>query len=281
MFFDWFWNLSSKDIITIITSLTGNVVENVISLMFYPFNIDVVGENEGIQLALFTSGIQGRVISKPVVTIDMGSITIPAVNNYAIEMETAMVYIPYVGIYTMPLTKIIGKTIRLTLKVDITCRTCCAIIKVGGSIVQMFNGTCGCEVPFTLSNGVSYLENAINTVQNFTNKNITGVIGTSENVVTNVSLPSTTNSNIYQTLPNYAMVIVNAKNPVSQGSGYNHAFGRPCCKSYKLSSLSGFTQVLAPHIDNWVDTNWEDVPIHPLKQEVEMIYALMKEGVIL
>lgn len=113
-----------------ITEVGGGVDERVfdygqfiISLIKIPFTIpeEIIADSESITLANKTLTTEAPLIVSEVLTVDLGSITVPSeFNNSADYIDTkAVLYLPYVPPLELDLEYVIGETISIQYLVDL------------------------------------------------------------------------------------------------------------------------------------------------------------------
>lgn len=237
--------------------------------------------------------------------LDLGSAKItPYFNNFLDYAPYTKIelYLPYVGFVTLNNSEVLGKTIRIKYAVDLYSGKCTAFVTAGNSTAEtiiltrtgdmgvqiQIAGSSGAEISRRLLNlGAQTAQNTVNYAAGLAGSIATGnVVGgitqtssylssTALNAVTAMQQPvirsgsTSPANNLYA--PQYAYIVY-TRPKISRPSNYNHHYGRPCGKQYKLSELSGYTAVDTCHMDGFTMAT---------KSEIDEIYNLLKSGVIL
>lgn len=255
----------------------------------------------------------GQPITTQVYHVDFEDIRIdPFYNNYFdyAPYTTVNVYLPFIGMITLPPEFVIGYTLSIRYYIDVISGACTCMIKndeVG--VFSVHNGSCMYSIPVSQAMGGHVLEGIANAVTgginlsyggaltssstdpvNFTdrtaipvnmqstvlNKNKTPTIAKTAGILTsafnqNVVVRGAIGGNSGLTsFENEIPIVVTFPNVLDQSS-YRPVVGKPVADYKRLSDLIGFTQVSDINLSGIVAT----------KPEIEEIETMLKTGIII
>ena len=146
--------------------IVADPMDAIISLAVLPIDVPSSGTRE-IYVGAFSTGIACNVASAQYISFDCGTILIPQYSksylDYAPYTDIS-VYIPYVGLRSLPCDAIMGKTIGLKYRIDIFSGACVVYLTVNGSVLLQFTGNCAQPIPFTSQSWGTAVTNAISMV---------------------------------------------------------------------------------------------------------------------
>ena len=311
-FVQWLWDDLIKEgtlsqwLLDSITKISGNLYSCITGLKLFPCNIKkhlATVANTPLVLGRFSGGFE--VIDATSYNCKIGSIEykIPSGYNNFLDYQpytTGVLYLPFVGFSQLDMTIFQPeKTMKIDCFVDITTGVIDYAVslkndKEGYSLIETHTGTCGINIP------LSY-EDASNWLQNFVGDSIKGGVNTimSKGATSlgqvasdasgslldsfdtptsyNVGSPSPCNGLFMPFEPH----IVIRRPKYSRPSTYSKNVGYPCMKSYAPKDLSGFTIFQNPQITFGHTKNSEGQKVLPTKEEMDLLYQLMTEGVYL
>lgn len=137
--------------------------DSLISVVLTPFNVPAfagVSQSANIKLGRQTTTVRGIVIPSNIQSVvDFGEVTLPYFHqDYGAEgicfldhephTELTM-YIPYIGMFNLSPTDVIGKTINVKLIIDWSTCSVCGCVFVNGVLMTYRKGTMGQEVNMT------------------------------------------------------------------------------------------------------------------------------------
>ena len=310
-FVNWLWNDLIKEgslsdwLLDSITKINGNLYSCITGLRLFPCNISkhlAVTENTGINLGRFTTEFQ--VIDARSYNPKVGELeyTIPSGYNNFLDYQpytTGLLYLPFVGFTQLDMTVFQPKsTMKIECYVDITTGVIDYVIYLktdkGYSLIEHHSGTCGIEIPMSYDNAANWLQNfagaaikdGVNTIggkgaTSLGEMAISATGGLLDSFETptsyNVGAPSPSNGLYFPFKPHLVI-----KRPTySRPKSYSKNVGYPCMKSLKPKSLSGYTVFQNPQLTFGHTVNSEGQKVLPTKEEMDMLYQLMTEGVYL
>ena len=310
-FVNWLWNDLIKEgslsdwLLDSITKINGNLYSCITGLRLFPCNISkhlAVTENTGINLGRFTTEFQ--VIDARSYKPKIGELeyTIPSGYNNFLDYQpytTGLLYLPFVGFTQLDMTVFQPKsTMKIECYVDITTGVIDYVIYLktdkGYSLIEHHSGTCGIEIPMSYDNAANWLQNFVggaikDGVNTIGGKGATslgemaisatgGLLDSFETPTSyNVGAPSPSNGLYFPFRPH----IVIKRPTYSRPKSYSKNVGYPCMKSLKPKSLTGYTVFQNPQLTFGHTENSEGQKVLPTKEEMDMLYQLMTEGVYL
>lgn len=313
---DVMWN---SNVFTALQNLVENITNMFTALSIVPFNVERGNEVEVSWLGLPLTSIYLYLAAKQYYEFDMGSINLND-DNRIFKYDNCLdyspfsklgIYLPFIGFQELDIDECRNRVINLKYRIDILSGTCVAIIKLDGSTLYQFTGNCLTQIPITNASMQSLVTDAVNVGIAMANAKSAGAASAADIKAaedSNISAAKkdahkaharVTQSNADAHLqsaaanammglkPQYnktgsvsaAASLLSVKQPylflhtpkLSIPSNYQHYAGFPCNMTGKLSNFSGFTVVESIRLNDLVATS----------QEVEEIYTLLKQGVII
>lgn len=292
-FITWFWNESITDSWTDILANTlsgmyGNLTQCITSIkkmpipsQLYRSGIDPalyikVGRYQYSESGVNFSKIEGNALASTLV----GSIDIDKKYNNFVDFApyTALqMYLPYVGIIPLDTNLVMGRTIKVyaiasvyTSEIQYTLHAS----KDGiDTLIGVYVGKCGIDVPFSLDDASRIFSNVANNISgaisSLSGLNLPDIGGTSAPM--NVSMQASNQLSVFT--PEKCCLIAKRKR-YQLPSNYGSKVGWKCGKKFGLYELVGYTVVENPIIKRWNGTS-------PTQAEIDEIYSLLSSGVIL
>lgn len=306
-FINWFWNDMTdwaSVVINSITGLYGNMQNCVISIkkmhVARKYLFDVHGGTSNtpdIKLGRYTCSmsIAGNYLQEikscPDKMVEVGSYNLPDTDNVYGFLDyspyTAIsIYLPYVGIVPIDTRYVRGRTITVFCSASYETGEIMYCVKCGSYKVGYYSGKASIEVPFSLESGMQMASNAVNALGNIgASVAMGGALGATNLLGQDISAPTNINSSVTSALMRYghtkcALIIQRPQHyklyDTAQGktvSDYAHVNGYKynCVRTCHLGE--GYAVFDNPHIDTWNTS--------PTDAEVDEIYSLMKEGIVL
>lgn len=262
--------------------LFANPMDAILGMSIVPVAVPN-GGNKEVKVGNISTGIQMNEAASQFVTVDCGSLNVQeywgAYLDYS-PYTKAEIYLPYIGIHSISVDDIMGKTVHVKYKVDILSGACCAYVKCGGSILYSFVGQCSCSIPITGNDWTNVVNGALSIAASIGSMVATG----------GASAPMSTAA--------IASTAVNAMKPNVEKSGsmggmggmmgvqkpyliltrprqalpkeQNSYMGYPSFVTVSLDELEGYTEIESIHLENITAT----------QQELDEIESLLKNGVI-
>ena len=272
-----------------VSGLYDGISNNVLSVSYFPVGSPNTTDRE-IKVGRLTTDITGHSINQNLQTIDMGSITIgekfKSFVDYAPYTQLGL-YLPYCGTVKIDTNVYMGTTLRVKLVIDLFSGNGTYLLFSDGTLINEFTCQIGYNIPFAVNSGIEMqsqiVGNAVSATTSLAVGGATGGVGLALGAVNALegatvdappidikgslspasALASPQQCILYRVSPTY-----------NRPSTYAKRSGMPCFKSYKLGSLSGFTQ-----IDNPIIKTFSGTP--PTQGEYEELINLLKKGVIL
>lgn len=281
-FSSWLW---STDFSNSIKKLFQDPMDAIIGLHMI-YTEPVIGERKNIIVGYVDSNVNTRTVANQYKKIDCGSI---AVREYYgdsrdYDFTKISIYLPFLGIQQLNAKDLIGGSINVTATVDVLTGTILYNLNITKNGVTQtlytFSGNCAVQLPISSGSYASILANTIGLVAGGVATFATGgaaapvLIGAAAQAVTgtraNVAASNTIGSNAGAMGIKKPYLILNRQNSYN-ATYYNNIQGYPSNINVKLSNCSGFTRVKECHLDGIPATD----------EELEEIYTLLKQGVIL
>ena len=311
-FVQWLWDDLIKEgtlsewLLDSITKISGNLYSCITGLKLFPCNIKkhlATVANTPLVLGRFSGGFE--VIDATSYNCKIGSIEykLPSGYNNFLDYQpytTGVLYLPFVGFSQLDMTIFQpGKTMKIDCFVDITTGVIDYAVslkndKGGYSLIETHTGTCGINIPLSYDDASNWLQNfvgdsikgGVNTIMSKGATSLGQVASDASGSLLdsfdtptsyNVGSPSPCNGLFMPFEPH----IVIRRPKYSRPSTYSKNVGYPCMKSYAPKDLSGFTVFQNPQITFGHTKNSEGQKVLPTKEEMDMLYQLMTEGVYL
>lgn len=272
-----------------VSGLYDGISNNVLSVSYFPLGSPNTTDRE-IKVGRLTTDITGHSINQNLQTTDMGSITIgekfKSFVDYAPYTQLGL-YLPYCGTVKIDTNIYMGTTLRVKLVIDLFTGNGTYLLFSDGTLINEFTCQIGYNIPFAVNSGIEMqsqiVGNAVSATTSLAVGGATGGVGLALGAVNALegatvdappidikgslspasALASPQQCILYRVSPTY-----------NRPSTYAKRSGMPCFKSYKLGSLSGFTQ-----IDNPIIKTFSGTP--PTQGEYDELINLLKKGVIL
>lgn len=263
-FFIDLWSLDFSDIIfNQVTGVYSNLVENVISLRWFPVPLQALGEIgavEAIKLGYTTLKTAGTTLQSTAPIMTGGAFDVkPVYNSYMdyAPYTDIQVFLPFYGMLDLDTNLFMNHLLSVQYTVDIASGLITYYISRDDTIVQQVQAKCGIDIPITLS---SMIDVASEISNNVVSKSVSLASATAEgspigmvgSMLGNTSAPHmkylsgiSENGALYGNR-NVTLFI---KHPqYNRPANYASTVGYPSYGKFKLSSLSGFTVVEKPRL---------------------------------
>ena len=275
---------------------SGEFVDNVVKLFQDPMNAiiglhqiytdPIIGPRTNIYCGKLDSHVNSRIVAQQYKNINCGSITI---NEYFgdardYDFTNISIYLPFIGIQQLNAKDVVGGKISVDCVVDVVTGTILYNISVTKSGVKQllytFNGNCAVQLPITAYNYSNIISNTIGIVASGVATIASGggalplLVGSAGRALTSskaeVQQSNTISSNAGAMGIKKPYLIINRQNAYT-ANAYHTLQGYPSNINVSLSTLSGYTRVKECHLEGIPATD----------EELEEIYTLLKQGVIL
>lgn len=279
------WNMSIFDISTQFQKLLNEPLDCVVSLHAIPVAI-ASGNPEDVKLGSFNTEVQGNRITNNYLVVDCGTLNIVkmwgSALDYAPYTKDIDIFLPFIGFRTIKIEDAQASTLSIRYHVDILTGSCVAFIKCGGSVLYTFTGNCIQHIPVSGSSS-DLLKNTIFSTAGLgaaavTMGNPAGVVGGTIAAATNVA---TSKNYVQRTgevagtaglLGEFKPYVIIHRPEQSLAKNYNRFKGYPSNITYKLSALTGYTEVEHVHLTGISGAT---------DGELAEIKSLLTEGVII
>lgn len=263
-FFIDLWSLDFSDLIfNQVTGVYSNLIENVVSLRWFPVPLQALGEigtTEGIKLGYTTLETAGTTISS-VAEVMMGGIfdIKPAYNSYMdyAPYTEVQVFLPFYGMLDLDTNLYMGHTLTVEYTVDIASGLITYYILRDETIVQQVQAKCGIDIPITLSSMIDVASQISNNVVSksvslasaTSNGSPIGMVGA---VLGNTASPKMhylsgvgDNGALYG---NRRVTLFIKYPQYNRPANYGKMVGYPTYGKFSLSKLNGFVVIENPKI---------------------------------
>lgn len=273
---NFIWNNNIFDNIKL---LNTSPIENLVSLMYMP--IDIGGINQKITLGNIETNVSGSLLTQNMKKINVATFTIPYYNTGFLNFEpytSVALYLPLVGMVSLQPRDVVGYTISIDYAFDIVVGSFGVYVytsKGGGkTLIYSSQGTCSITIPLTASNQAqvqaSILQSGVGLASNIIEKDVVGSINSAMDIATTQNHSSTfgsASSMVGALSPSSCYYII--RTPiVSIPSTFAHTYGWVCMQSFKLSEISGYTEV------DQVDLTG----LYAMNEELNELESILKNG---
>lgn len=262
---DYLWN-NDPDIWSSILedlALVGdNRMNSIINCIMFPF---VIPNDDGvhrIRIGRHTTDVSAAYLdSSQNITFDMGSCYCYPQYKCFLDYEPytkGWLYIPFIGVFPIPLQQFMNKYIHITLAVDVLTGSGEAVVFAGGIPVIYKNCKIGMQIPITGSDSGYIIKNYLEAVQGgFTaitglaSGNVSGTVsglfkmGTSALAAHGAPIQSegSASPQCGMLMPNKCYFIIERpKTKIEDMPDYGHLIGYACRKSGQVGSFNGFSR---------------------------------------
>lgn len=289
-----------------------NPINSIVSVQYVPIDIDsymeVTGADVVIGSNLINTGtietpvkLTGTVVTTDVITIDLGTCTIKAINKNFLDYDPYtkyVAYIPYCNFVELDASMITGKELHFQLICDLLAGSCEGVIRINGQIYKTVGGTFSTQCSVQGIDSSSYVNGVLSSTGKMVSGagavigatiigNATGNIGAALLGIAGGTLTMAQGAYEFQTTPKEYIATGKAIGLIGQqlpqhpciyryscvdisDSNYKNFVGIACEFSSQLKNLSGFT-VCANPIINCTGN----------QQEIDEIKILLETGVII
>ena len=275
--------LWSDDFINTIKKIMNDPFEAIISLHSVPFNV-VSGASVLCSVGNYESQVSMQPIYQQFMTLDLGSIYIPEHWASALDYSpyvTIDIFLPFVGVVTLQVDDVIGRTLSVKYNVDVLTGATLASIKCGDSVLYTHNTNLLFRHPVTQSSFGPLYQSILGLVGNTISGAVAGgiggavggALGSAINVATSKHSSISRGGSIGGAtgcLGNFKPYLIIHRPIQSLASGFAHFKGYPSNITGTISSVSGYTEVESVHLTGIPCTD----------SERDEIMALLYNGVI-
>lgn len=278
----WLW---SESLIDQIIRQFNNPIEAVIGFMSI-YCTPITGDRKVIKAGYLSSPVSAKEVTNQYVTINCGQVEVPEYYHTAVDYTRSKVeiFLPFIGIVPLDCSVVTGSTLEVIYRIDVLTGTCLAQIKVikqnSDAVMYTYPGNCAVQLPLTASTYTGMVGAIMGAISGGFALGMGDVGGgikkLGEGLVSGMSNLSGTakSGNLSSNAGALGIRIpylIITHPTVYDAMIYNQFYGYPSNVYQRLSAMSGFVRVKDIHLDS----------ISCTEQERDMIYARLKEGVII
>ena len=148
-------------------TVLGGFKDMIIGLQVFPCTIPSE-EPDNLMVYLpglaVSSGVQMGKASNQFVEIPCGSITVEEYWGNCCDYNPYTkigIFLPFCGFYELDTDDVMGKTIEVKYRIDIMSGACLATIKVDGSVMYQYSGSCSAQIPISSSSYDEFMRSMI------------------------------------------------------------------------------------------------------------------------
>lgn len=268
--------------------LFNDPMDIIISLSMLPFSINPTGSRL-VYAGNVVTTVSMNYTSEQYAVIECGSLQIKPFYDAYIDYDpytTCQIFLPYIGYQALSMDDIMGKTIKVTYRVDLMTGVCAAYITCNNVLLYTFTGSCSASIPVSGQSYTSIAQSVIN-IATATTLSAKPTKGVTAGANATKGAAGSLASNVLSMKPDISrsgnvsanIGILGAQKPYLVFSvprtclpkGQNKYLGYPSFMSTKLSLLTGYTEVQEIRLNNMTCTEAEQAEI----------IEILKGGVIL
>lgn len=278
----WLW---SESIIDQIIRQFNNPIQAVIGFMTI-YATPITGSRKIIKAGYLSSPVSALEVTNQYIEIDCGEVDVGEYYHTAVDYTKTKIdlFLPFIGIVPLSAGVVMGSTVSILYRIDVLTGTCLAQVKVSkqnsDAVLYTYAGNCAVQLPLTASTYtgmVGALLGLTSAVSSAMIGDMAGAIDSSIQGLTSgiTNLSGTAKSGVLSSnagalgirIPYMIITHPTAYDALI----YNQTYGYPSNIYERLSSLSGFVRVKDVHL--------KEIPC--TDQELDMIYAKLREGIII
>lgn len=136
--------------------LTNNAIDTVVSCKYFPFQLPMTG-GENVKMGNYTIKVNNEPLVAPVTSRKVSVYEFECGSCFGEfgdfrDFEPYTTYelkVPFCGSVRLNASECVGKTITVSLAVDIESGSCTAFIYAGNELVESISGSCGVDIPIS------------------------------------------------------------------------------------------------------------------------------------
>lgn len=235
--------------LTDLQKIWSDPMSSIISLHLLPISFDETSPTATICLGNYRTDISSHTLSKHVVEVDFGTVSIPHLYNNPMDYPpyTALrVYLPYIGFRELDMNECVGQNIGLKYNIDVLTGACVANISVGGTILYTYNGAMAYQIPLSSLDA----SGAWSTLASLAVGAISGnpavaigaatIRGLSSNI-TSVDRSGSLSSNVGYLAPQTPYIVLEYHNS-GMPANYEQLMGKPASARVYIGNCSGYSR---------------------------------------
>lgn len=136
--------------------LTNNAIDTVVSCKYFPFQLPMTG-GENVKMGNYTIKVNNEPLVAPITSRKVSVYEFECGSCFGEfgdfrDFEPYTTYelkVPFCGSVRLNASECVGKTITVSLAVDIESGSCTAFIYAGNELVESISGSCGVDIPIS------------------------------------------------------------------------------------------------------------------------------------
>lgn len=281
---DYLWNGDPTTWNTIIEDLKlvgDNRMNSIINVIMFPFVIPNDEELHLIRIGRHNTDVSAAYLDNTQnIVFDLGTCYCQPKHGNFLDYEPhtkLWLYIPFIGVFSVPTQQFMNKQISIKLAVDILTGAGTAVVYAAGIPVLYKNAKIGMQIPVTGSDSGYIIRNYIETVKsgigavgNAASGNITGTLTSSFNMATSalasqgapIQSEGSASPQCGMLMPNKCYFIIEyPRTKMSDVPDYGHMIGYACRKSGQIGSFNGFSRFenVTLNISHCTDTERNEI----------------------
>lgn len=294
-FISWFWNTSivsdwTDVIANTLTGMYGNLTQCITGIRKFPISNDYLvnstSASSSIKVGRYTydnngSGVSNcyKINSGLLSDVLVASYTIiPKYNNFVdySPYTTLQLYLPFVGVIPLDTNMVMGRTLEIYASASLYTGeiqyTVYSNHGTNNTLLGIYIGMCGIDVPYSLDDALSIFSNASNSVT----AALGAISGISMPSIGGSASPMNTSMSASNQLAIYTPIkctLIEKRKRYQLPANYASKVGYKCCKKLDMSKVQGLTVISNPIIKQWIGTS-------PTQEEIDEVYSYMENGII-
>lgn len=274
--------LWSDNFVNTIKKVQNDPFEAIISLHSVPFNL--TGISTICQVGNFVTNVTMPELTRQFYQLNLGSIHIPEHWASALDYSpyvTIDIFLPFVGVVSLQVDDVIGKTLTASYNVDVLSGATCVSLKCGDSVLYTYNTNVLLRHPVTQSSYGPLYQSIISmvgvTVSGAVSGGIGGAVGGALGSAINTAMSKHTNisrggsiGGATGVLGHFTPYLIIHRPIQSLASGFKHFKGYPSNITATIGSVSGYSEIESVHLTG--------IPCTDIERDE--INALLYNGVI-
>ena len=144
----------------------GNPIDSIIDLRLYPFDVRQFtggGTAQAIKFGRTQTPVIGSLLPHNAnAVISLGSCVVPRVyNNFLDYQMDVTLYIPFCGVVSLPVDRVLNHTVNVKLIVDYVTGACVAVVYVDAIPLLYQSGVIGVSIPMTATNSADFAKTIV------------------------------------------------------------------------------------------------------------------------
>ena len=235
--------------LTDLQKIWSDPMSSIISLHLLPISFDETSPTATICLGNYRTDISSHTLSKHVVEVDFGTVSIPHLYNNPMDYPpyTALrVYLPYIGFRELDMNECVGQNIGLKYNIDVLTGACVANISVGGTILYTYNGAMAYQIPLSSLDASGAWSTLASLAVGAISGNPTAAMGAAtirglSSNITSVDRSGSLSSNVGYLAPQTPYIVLEYHNS-GMPANYEQLMGKPASARVYIGNCSGYSR---------------------------------------